>query len=124
MPSFVIEYWFERIARPAYEGVGNDRILKKAGEDLDAKGLTEWMWDLLYWTWACVALATIVGNKAWYLFILAPIYSIWLAWSTVAGARQGLGNMMGVKETAEGAKGQSNRQAKLEKRGGQKVQYR
>ena len=43
--------------------------LKRAGEDLDAKGLTEWMWDIVYWTWGVITLAAIFGKWAWYLAI-------------------------------------------------------
>lgn len=55
-----------------------------------------------------------------------PLYSAWLAYTTFTGARQGLAGMGGAGAGTEGtaAGGQSKRQAKLEKRGGQRMQYR
>jgi hypothetical protein len=57
-----------------------------------------------------------------------PAYSAWLAFTTFTGARKGLAGMGGVPTEAEGAStgpaGQSKRQAKMEKRGGQRMQYR
>lgn len=120
----MIEFWFERIGRPTYA----DGDLKRSGEDLEAKGLTEWMWDLTYWTWFCVGLATLIGNKAWYAYVVVPLYSGWLAFTTFTGVRRGMSGMGGGADASEGASsgaaGQSKRQAKMEKRGGQKMQYR
>lgn len=55
-----------------------------------------------------------------------PLYSVWLAYSTFTGAKNGLmGGGMPADSAQQGtAGGQSKRQAKLEKRGGQRVQYR
>lgn len=66
-PSLIIEFWFERIGRPQYMDDG--RELRKAGEDLEAKGLTEWMWDVVYWTWGCVGLVAVFGDRAWWLYV-------------------------------------------------------
>ena len=124
LPSLVIEFWFERIARPSYKADGD---LQRAGEDLEAKGLTEWMWDITYWTWGNVVLAAVLGNWAWGAWVVVPAYSAWLAFTTFTGARQGLAGMGGGESAGAGSGGQggqSKRQAKMEKRGGQKVQYR
>ncbi|KAL9599272.1 MAG: hypothetical protein Q9219_003974 [cf. Caloplaca sp. 3 TL-2023] len=121
-PAFAIQFWFERIGRPAFALNGE---LKKSGEDLEAKGLTEYMWDVLYWTWGCTLLSAILGDKAWWGWIIVPLYSIWLAWTTFGGMRQGLAGMAGGGHGEVMANGAgSNRQKKLEKRGGQKMQYR
>lgn len=64
-PSIGIEFMFERNSRPTYNG----NELRNSGEDLEAKGLTEWMWDVLYWTWGCLVLAAVVGDRAWYLYV-------------------------------------------------------
>ncbi|KXT14169.1 hypothetical protein AC579_9256 [Pseudocercospora musae] len=121
-PALLIEFWFERIGRPTFV----DGELKRAGEDLESKGLTEWMWDVTYWTWICVGAASLFGDWAWWLWAIVPLYSIYLAWTTYTGVRGGMGGLMGAdnQQAAAGAAGQSKRQAKLEKRGGQKVQYR
>lgn len=123
-PAFVIEFWFERIGRPKYSETANGKDLRRAGEDLEAKGLTEWMWDVVYWTWGCTFLATFLGDWAWWFYAVVPIYSAYLAFTAYSGVRKGMGGMMGSQDAGNQAQVQSKRQTKLEKRGGQKVQYR
>ncbi|KAI9658538.1 MAG: hypothetical protein M1829_006764 [Trizodia sp. TS-e1964] len=126
-PALAIELWFERVARPRYVSVpvpvggGGERYqLRSAGEDLDAKGLTEWMWDVLFWTWGCVAVVAVLGDRGWWLWAAVPAYSAWLAYRLVGGMRQGAAGLAGAGMDA--ADGGSNRQRKMEKRGqGQKV---
>ena len=91
---------------------------------MDAKGLTEFMWDVLYWTWACVAAAAIVGDKAWWMYTVVPAYSMWMASSTILSMRQGMTGMTGQGEGAREGANESKRQKKLEKRGGQKIKSR
>ena len=126
LPSLAIEFWFERTARPAYSSEGGAAELKRAGEDLDAKGLTEFLWDITYWTWGNVVLAAVAGNWAWYLFIAVPVYAAYSAYTTFTGARKGMMGLSGAggEPGAAGAGSQSKRQAKMEKRGGQRAQYR
>ena len=119
-PAFAIEFWLEKIGRPTLAQNGE---LRKAGEDLESQGLTEYMWDVLYWSWGCTGVATLFGNNAWYMWIIIPLYSIWLAWTTFSGMRQGMAGPQSDGDTANGSS-TSNRQKKLEKRGAQKVQYR
>jgi len=54
-----------------------------------------------------------------------PLYSVWLAYTTFGGIRQGMAGMAGAgdRALAGGSEG-SNRQKKMEKRGGQRVRYR
>lgn len=124
-PAWAIEFFFERNSRPTFSPDGEG--LKRAGEDLEAKGLTEWMWDILYWTWGCVVTVALLGDWAWWAYLAVPFYSVWLAWSTFGSVRQSLG-MGGASQAQENgeskAAGPSKRQAKLEKRGGQRMQYR
>ncbi|KAL8653754.1 MAG: hypothetical protein Q9226_003718 [Calogaya cf. arnoldii] len=121
-PAFAIEFWFERTGRPVTASNGE---LKKSGEDLEAKGLTDYMWDILYWTWGCTVTATILGDMAWWGYLVVPLYSVWLAWTTFGGMRKGMAGMAGGGTSAGTANGAiSNRQNKQEKRGGQKMQYR
>ncbi|KAK8205545.1 hypothetical protein M8818_004918 [Zalaria obscura] len=123
-PALAIQFWFERIGRPTFVESGNGKELKKAGEDLEAKGLTEWMWDVVYWTWGVIGLVTVFGDRAWWLYIVVPLYSAWLAYSTFTGARQGLAGLAGNADGGAPTGAQSKRQQKMEKRGGQRVQYR
>ncbi|KAB2578497.1 hypothetical protein BFW01_g12532 [Lasiodiplodia theobromae] len=121
LPSLVIQFWFERIARPTYDKETGQ--LRRAGEDLEAQGLTEWMWDVLYWTQGVLVIAAALGDGAWWLWLAVPVYSAYLAYTTFIGARQSMAGLSGAGN-AEGISTGSKRQQKLEKRGGQRVQYR
>ncbi|KAF1941869.1 DUF788-domain-containing protein [Clathrospora elynae] len=121
-PSLLITLYFNKLSRPTYTATGT---IKNAGEDLDAKGLTEYMWDVVYWSWGCVVLAALVGDRAWWLWIAVPGYSGWKAWTVYTGMRGG-GGGGGYQDAAGMPQPEvaSKRQAKMEKRGGQKVAYR
>jgi len=121
-PALALEYWLDSIARPSYDEAGN---LKRAGEDLDARGLTEFFWDIIYWTWINLTAVVIFGNRAWWLYLVVPVYAIYSAVTTASGLKGMLGGMAGAGgEGADSVQAQSKRQQKMEKRGGQKVQYR
>jgi SRP-independent targeting protein 2/TMEM208 len=64
----------------------------------------------------------LLGDRAWWLWAAVPLYSVWLAWTTLMGVRSGITDIGG----AAGAAGaiESKRQKKMEKRGGQRVVYR
>ena len=85
------------------------------------------MWDVLYWTWACIVAAALVGNRAWWMYAVVPVYSTWMASTVILNMKKGMAGMAGqgdsVGEGSDGS-GDSKRQKKLEKRGVQKVQYR
>ena len=117
-PSLLIQLYFERLSRPT---LNQDGAVKRAGDDLDAKGLTEYMWDVVYWSYGCIALAAVLGDYAWWLWAVIPAYSAYAAWSTYTGMRGGYQDAAGVPQPGAGT---SKRQAKMEKRGGQRVQYR
>lgn len=117
-PQILINFLFEKQSRPVNAADGS---VKRAGEDLDAKGLTEYLWDVTYWTYGVLVLATFLGDWAWIFWAVIPVYSLWLAWSTYSGMRGGYQDAAGVPQPGAAT---SKRQAKLEKRGGQKVQYR
>lgn len=119
-PALVTEFWLEKIGRPTLAPNGE---LKKSGDDLEAKGLTEYMFDVLYWSWITIFAAAVFGDVAWWLWVVIPLYSAWLAHTTFGSVRRGMANMTG-QSSAEAVGPASNRQKKLEKRGAQKVQYR
>ncbi|KAI9831604.1 MAG: hypothetical protein M1826_003213 [Phylliscum demangeonii] len=131
-PALAVEFWLERIGRPRY-GVGagpgaataGATELRKTGEDLEAKGVMEVLWDVVYWTWGCLALVTFFGDWAWWLWAAVPLYSLYRAYGALGGMRQGLGlGLVGKEEQApNGEPASSKRQKKVEKRG-QRVQYR
>ena len=79
-PALAIELFFERGSRPKYNAgtVGND--LRSSGDDLNAKGLTESMWDVLYWTWVCTVLAAALGDWAWWAYVSSSASTFSHAW--------------------------------------------
>jgi len=111
-PGLIIEFYLDRLARPTYNPDGS---LRRAGEDLDAKGLTEFMWDILYWTWINLLSVVVFGNRAWWLYLVVPGYAIYVAVTTASGLKATLGGIAGAGGAGEV---QSNRQKKMEKRGG------
>ena len=61
------------------------------------------------------------------MYAVVPAYAIWMAVTTAMGMRKGMAGMAGQSDSGSqdaDAGGDSKRQKKLEKRGGQKVQYR
>jgi hypothetical protein len=67
LPSIVIELYLEHLGRPKYVSPGGR--LKSAGEDLEAKGVTEYMWDIVYVTWGVLGLVGVAGEWAWWLWV-------------------------------------------------------
>jgi len=123
-PALALEYWLESIARPQYDAQGN---LKRAGEDLDAPGLTEFFWDIIYWTWINLITVVIFGNRAWWAYLVVPAYAGYSAFSTARGVKRMFGGGMagGGGEGDQSTQAQSKRAQKFEARGGQqKVRYR
>ena len=54
--------------------------------------------------------------------VVIPLYSAWLAYSTFSSARSGMAGLSGSERIDEQTA--SKRQQKMDKRSGQKVQYR
>ncbi|KAI0914440.1 DUF788 domain-containing protein [Ustulina deusta] len=74
IPSFVCEFVLESTGRPKYDPSTNS--LKTAGEDLSAPGLTEYMFDVVWVTWASVVLVAFFGNWGWLLWSVVPAYGV------------------------------------------------
>lgn len=120
-PALLIQFWFEKIGRPVFGSQPGD--LRKSGEDLDAAGLTDFLWDVLYWTYGCLFVAAIVGDRGWWLYAIIPVYSAYSAYTTFTGARQSMAGIGGPANEG-GSTAPSKRQQKMDKRGGPKVSYR
>ena len=72
-------------------------------------------------------LAAVLGDKAWWAMVVVPCYSAWLGWVVVKGGMPGMPGMPGMgtgRQDDGGGEGQSKRQGKMEKRGGQRMNYR
>jgi len=122
LPALILEFYLDRLGRPTYSADGSNTLLR-SGEDLDAKGLTEFMWDIVYWTWINVVLVILFGDRAWWAYLVVPGYIIYLAATTIGGLR-GLMGGIGAAGGDGNAVSESKRQKKMEKRGGQKAVYR
>ena len=122
-PSVLTEYYLDKLGRPRYSANGE---LSHPGEDMAAKGVTEYLWDIVHATWVCLGLVGVLGEWAWWVGLLVPAYAVYLAWGLykgfAGGAVPGMPQMGGGREQEPA--GASKRQAKMEARGGQKVRYR
>jgi hypothetical protein len=87
VPCLVCEYVLERSGRPTYA----NGSLRSAGEDLAAEGLTEYMFDVVWVTWACLVSVILFGNWGWLLWAVVPAYGAVKGYSLFGMAR----NMMG-----------------------------
>lgn len=68
LPAALIEVYLEKISRPKY-ATGGDGNLRRAGEDLDAQGLMEYLWDVIYVTWVCLLGVALLGEWVWWLWV-------------------------------------------------------
>ncbi|KAI1180158.1 DUF788-domain-containing protein [Nemania sp. FL0916] len=85
IPSVICEYILESTGRPKYDPSTN--ALKTAGEDLSAPGLTEYMFDVIWVTWASVILVAFFGNWAWLLWSVVPAYGLYKGFGLMGAAR-------------------------------------
>lgn len=44
-------------------------MLISAGEDMEAKGVTEYMWDIVYVTWGVLGLVGVAGEWGWWVWV-------------------------------------------------------
>ncbi|KAJ5084157.1 hypothetical protein NUU61_008736 [Penicillium alfredii] len=121
VPTLLIEFYLDRVGRPRYT---DDGSLRSAGEDLNATGLTEYMWDVLYWTQGCIVAVCLFNDRAWWLWAVIPLYSVYLAYTTIMGMKKGFAGIGGGGSEEEDLNAtKSKTQLKKEKRGGGKVKY-
>ena len=85
-PSFACEYVLERSGRPRYDA-GGTGALRSAGEDLAAPGLTDYMFDVVWVTWASVVLVALFGNWCWLLWSVVPAYGAYKGFGLLGAAR-------------------------------------
>lgn len=105
-PSLICEYVLERSGRPKYEA-GGSKALKNAGEDMAAAGLTEYMFDVVWVTWAATVLAALFGNAGWWLWAVVPAYGAYMAAGLLGMGRAKMAQMQGQGQ--EEAAPQGNR---------------
>jgi len=65
----------------------------------------------------CIVAACIFNDRAWWLWAVVPLYSIYLAYTTVMGVKKGFAGMGGGSEGEDYDAPKSKSQQKKEKRG-------
>lgn len=90
IPSFVCEYVLESSGRPRYDP--ETKALRNSGEDLSAEGLTGYMFDIIWVTWASVVLVILFGNWGWLLWSVVPAYGVYKGFGLL-GAARGMADM-------------------------------
>lgn len=81
------------------------------------------MWDVLYWTYVCLVVVAVFGDWAWVFWAAVPLYALYAAWGLYATMRPAYPGAADPDAAVSDAAA-SKRQAKMEKRGGQKKMYR
>jgi hypothetical protein len=95
IPCVVAEFILETSGRPKFDaGTGS---LKTSGEDLSAPGLTEYMFDVIWVTWASLVAVMLFGNWGWILWSVVPVYGIYKGYGLFGLAR----GMMGGGQPAQ-----------------------
>jgi hypothetical protein len=121
LPALLIEAYLHILAQPTH---APDGTIRSGGSDLAEKGLTEFMWDVVYWTWINMLIVGVVGNWGWWFYGVVPCYAVYCVVGAARGVRGLLGGGAAGGGEGDGAAAGSKRQAKMEKRGGQRVAYR
>lgn len=103
IPAFLCQFTLERTGRPSYDASG---ALRSSGEDLGAAGLTDYMFDVVWVTWATVCLVILFGNKLWFLWLVIPAFGTYKGFNMFGAAKQ-MANMQGMDSVA--AAGAGNR---------------
>lgn len=108
-PSFACEYVLESSGRPKYDAATG--ALKTAGEDLDAQGLTEYMFDVIWVTWGSLICVMLFGNWGWLLWTVVPAYGLYLGSGLLGMGKQKMAQMQGGADDAPAAP-QGNRRSR------------
>ncbi|RKP26931.1 hypothetical protein SYNPS1DRAFT_5628, partial [Syncephalis pseudoplumigaleata] len=107
LPTIFIYRLLASMARPQRDASG---AIISGGDDLNAPGLTSYMFDVLYVTWF-VHVGSLVWSFVWWFYLAIPLYACYVLWGFVAPMLKGSG---GGEAAAAAAK--SKRQQKMEKR--------
>ena len=93
IPCLVAEYILETTGRPKFDA--NTKALKSSGEDLAAPGLTEYMFDVIWVTWASLVVVILFGNWGWILWSVVPVYGAYKGYGLLGMARGMMGGQQG-----------------------------
>ncbi|POS73382.1 hypothetical protein DHEL01_v208232 [Diaporthe helianthi] len=106
IPSFACEFALEKAGRPSFDP--STGALRSSGEDLSAPGLTEYMWDVVWVTWACQVLVMFFGNWLWLVWAVVPAYGAYKGYGLLGMAR-GMAGMQGAQQGQQEAAPAVNR---------------
>lgn len=106
LPSFACEFALEKAGRPSFDR--STGALRSSGEDLSAPGLTEYMWDVVWVTWACQVLVMLFGNWLWLVWAVVPAYGAYKGYGLLGMAR-GMAGMQGAQQGQQEAAPAANR---------------
>ncbi|KAF7724527.1 hypothetical protein EC973_000904 [Apophysomyces ossiformis] len=109
--SFLLYNVLWSSGRPTYEATG---ALRSSGDDLNAEGLTAYMFDIIYITWFTHITTAFISNKFWYTYLVIPAYAAYKILPMVLPYLSS--GATGDIPEGQGSEGKSKRQAKLEKR--------
>ncbi|KAK4190128.1 hypothetical protein QBC35DRAFT_112836 [Podospora australis] len=111
LPSFICQLILEKSGRPSYDPA--TKALTSSGEDLAAPGLTEYMFDVVWVTWAAAILVALFGNWAWFFWAIVPAYGLYKGYGMLGAARQmagmGGGGNIGAGADSAGVPNVGNR---------------
>jgi len=122
LPSLFLAQHLRTTGRPRRDPVTGTLI--SSGEDLDARGVTEWCWDVIYVTWACQVGSALLGEWFWFGYLSIPAFACWKLYTKVIGpmflGRGGPQNTDSTEVVGEdkgtSSEGLSKRQQKMQKR--------
>ncbi|KAG9243081.1 hypothetical protein BJ878DRAFT_136501 [Calycina marina] len=100
IPTIICSYILETTGRPKYDST---HTLKSAGEDLSAQGLTEYMFDVVWITWASLVAVVLAGNWGWLLWGVVPVYGAWKGYGILGMAKGMMGGAQGGQMTDQAA---------------------
>ncbi|KAL7947287.1 hypothetical protein V8C42DRAFT_317342 [Trichoderma barbatum] len=109
VPSFICEFILETSGRPKYDATTG--ALKTSGEDLAAAGLTEYMFDVIWVTWASLVSVILFGNWGWLLFAAVPAYGAYMAYGLLGMGKNALAQMQDTGNAGNAAP-QGNRRSR------------
>ena len=107
IPCFIAEFILETTGRPKYDT--STKALKSSGEDLAAPGLTEYMFDVIWITWASLVSVVIFGNWGWLLWAVVPVYGAYKGYGLLGMARGMMGGGQGAQMPEEQQQAAGNR---------------
>ncbi|RDW65416.1 hypothetical protein BP5796_10108 [Coleophoma crateriformis] len=99
LPALISQFILERSGRPSYDP--STKALKASGEDLAAPGLTEYMFDIIWVTWASLFVVILFGNWGWLLWTAVPIYGAYKGYGLLGMAKGLMGGGQGQQMPEE-----------------------